>query len=267
MKERASSSAELTYESSLRELLRHSDATVRLANCIVNDPQLGAMTIGEYLENTDISYARSLKTPNMGAKSAQELRQILSAFALQLVQGSEPSKSGASEAGVESPEVNPRDLIISSLYQIKFPEALFDFELSVRLKRVLEKFAADQGRGRQPAALLSTIGHIVDKWDSTTAALKRFGNVGSKSLYELKGFTEELMNRRFQELFSHVKLREPLHIEDLSPGLSPNIARELNRLGNSTALAAAEGRYAAAATIEHSQPAGGDVRQRVFEIL
>ena len=92
----ASSLSELIYESTLREFLRHSDATVRLTNCIVNDPQLGAMTIREYLENTDISYARSLKTPNMGAKSAQELRQIVSAFALHQPKSTEPSKSGTS---------------------------------------------------------------------------------------------------------------------------------------------------------------------------
>jgi hypothetical protein len=187
VKDRASPSSELTYESTLRELLRHSDATVRLANCIVNDPQLGAMTIREYLEKTELSYARSLKTPNMGAKSAHELREILLAFALHRPQGSEPSKSGASEAQAESPLGNPRDLIISALCQIKFPDALFDFDLSVRLQRVLAKFAADQEKGRQPAASLSTIGRVVNKWESTTAALIRFGNIGSKSTLRIKG--------------------------------------------------------------------------------
>ena len=181
MKEPASPSSELTYESNLRELLRHSDATVRLTNCIVNDPQLGAMTIREYLENPDISYARSLKTPHMGVKSANELRQIVSAFAL-LAQGREPSKSGASEVRAESPAVNARDLLISALCQIRFPEALFDFDLSVRLKGALEKFAADQGKGRQPAALLSTVGHVVNKWSSTTAALKRFAMLAANHL-------------------------------------------------------------------------------------
>src|SRR5262249_32895683 len=257
---------ELTYESNLRELLRHSDATVRFTNCIVNDPQLGAMTIREYLENPDISYARSLKTPHMGVKSANELRQIVSAFAL-LAQGREPSKSGASEVRAESPAVNARDLLISALCQIRFAEALLDLDLSVGLKGALEKFGADKGKGRQPAALLSTVGHVVNKWSSTTAALKRFGNVGSKSLNELKCFTEELVNRRFQELFSHVKLREPLHIEDLSPGLSPNIVRELTGIADSTAVAPTECRDATAATVEQSEPTVGDIRRRVLEIL
>lgn len=258
----------LTYESSLRELLLHSDVTVRLANCIVNDPQLGAMTIREYLEDTDVSYAKSLKTQNMGAKTARELRHIVSAFALHWTQSGEPaSKIGESEAPSESPPVNPRDMIISALRLVKFPDALFDFDLSVRLQRVLGRFAADQSKGLQPAALISTVAHVVDNWASTTVALLRFGNVGSKSLCELKGFTEELVNRRFQELFPHVKLRVPLHIKDLSPNLSPDIARELNCIGNSTAVADAEKRDVAGATIEHSQPAGGDVRQRVLEML
>ena len=135
------------------------------------------------------------------------------------------------------------------------------------MKGVLEKFAADQAKGHQPAASLSTIGHVVNKWDSTTAALRRFGNVGSKSFYELKGLTEELVNHRFQELFSHIKLREPLHIEDLSPVLSPSIARELTVIGNSTAVATAECRDATAAIVERPEPAGSDVRQRVLEIL
>jgi RNA polymerase sigma factor (sigma-70 family) len=258
----ASPSSKLTYESTLRELLHHSDATVRLTNCIVSDPQLGAMTIGEYLENTDISYAKSLKTRNMGAKSAQELKEIVLACAPLLAQDSEPANSGASEAPAENPAVNPRDLIISDLCQVKFPEALFDFDLSVRLRGILEKFAADQEKGRQPAMLLSTLGQVVNKWDSTTAAIKSFGNFGSKSLYELKCFTEELVNRRFQELFPQIKLREPLHIEDLSPDLSPNIARELNGIGNSTGTAECRNE-----TVEHSETAGADVRQRVLSIL
>jgi RNA polymerase sigma factor (sigma-70 family) len=91
--------------------------------------------------------------------------------------------------------------------------------------------------------------------------------LAANQLYELKGFIEELVNRRFQELFSHVKLREPLHIEDLSPSLSPNIARELDGIGNSTAVADAEKSDAAAETIEHSQSATGDVRERILEIL
>jgi hypothetical protein len=147
-------SLELTYESTLRELLRHSDASVRLSNCIVNDPQLGAMTIREYLENTDTSYAASLKIRNMGVKSANELRQIVSEFDRHRAQRDEPTKSAASDVRAESSSATPRDLIISALSQIKFPDALFDFDLSVRLERVLEKFAADQGKGRQPAASL-----------------------------------------------------------------------------------------------------------------
>ena len=268
MKEDAVSPLELTYESSLRELLLHSAATVRLNNCIANDPLLGSMTIREYLENTDVSSAGSLKTQHMGVKTAQELRQLVSAFALHRAQGTEPSsETGASEARAESPPVSPRDLIISALRPIKFPEALFDCDLSIRLQRVLAKFAADQRERHQPAASLSTLAHVVDKWDSTRAALLSYGNVGSKSLDELKGITEELVNRRFQVSFPHVKLSKPLHIKDLSPGLSPDIARELSNIGNSTAVADAENGDAAAATIEHSQPAGGDVRQWVLEIL
>jgi hypothetical protein len=214
------------------------------------------MTIREYLENTDTSYARSLKTRNMGAKSANELREIVSAFARHRARRGEPMKSEASDPGAESPAGNPRDLIISALSQIKFPEALFDFDLSGRLKRVLEKFAADQGKGRQPAASLSTVGHVVNKWNNTRSALIRFGNIGSKSLDELKGFTEKVINRRFQQLFPHIRLREPLHIEDLSHGLSPNIARELNGISNSTAVAVQERRDATRTAVEYSEPGG-----------
>jgi hypothetical protein len=222
VKEDAVSPLELTYESSLRELLLHSAATVRLNNCIANDPLLGSMTIREYLENTDVSYARSLKTQHMGVKTAQELRQLVSAFALHRAQGTEPSsETGASEARAESPPVSPRDLIISALRPIKFPEALFDCDLSIRLQRVLAKFAADQRERHQPAASLSTLAHVVDKWDSTRAALLSYGNVGSKSLDELKGITEELVNRRFQVSFPHVKLSKPLHIKTCHPASRP----------------------------------------------
>src|SRR5262249_32020329 len=154
----------------------HSDASVRLTNCVNNDPQLGSMTIREYLENPELGYARSLKTQNMGAKSAGELKDMVFSCVPLLSPNLQPAISNAGDAQPESPIVNPRDLIISALYEVKFPEALFYFDLSGRLKGVLERFAEDQEKGRQPAALLSNVGHVVNNWDSTTVALKRLGN-------------------------------------------------------------------------------------------
>jgi hypothetical protein len=72
----------LTYADSLKELVRNSETSVRLSNCMVSDPELGAMTIGEYLKDIGASYLKSLKTQNMGRKTADELKQLVERFVL-----------------------------------------------------------------------------------------------------------------------------------------------------------------------------------------
>jgi hypothetical protein len=250
---------QLSYDSSLKELVFCSDATVRLANCMISDPELGAMTIRHYLERPEAGFDRSLQTQNMGKKTAQELQELIRSF--------DRIKGGVALANLEEREIDavlpaePRDILASALRAFKFPDVLLDLDLSARLRGVLEKFADDRKKGRKPAASLATLADVVDRWSETAVALYRFKNFGRKSLGELKGFVEELLNYSVNTLWPQISLQRSIRIEDYEVEFTAEITRLLRGVDPAGAT------HIDLAAFESPSPAACGVREKIGQIL
>ena len=186
--DRGPSLAELDYRSTLADLVRCIDISVRLRHCMANDPNLGQVCIGEYLANPEAAFLQSLRTPNLGKKTAVELRSLIEAFARDRTNRADEVGDPDTQTS-HIPAVEPRDVILAILRQFRFPDAPLQLDISVRLRNVLQEFAKCQRRGQEPAVLFLTLGDVVERWSEAARALVGFKNLGRKSLDELNALS------------------------------------------------------------------------------
>jgi hypothetical protein len=217
--------AKLDYSSTLADLARCSDVSVRLSHCVAKDPILGRTPIGEYLTDPEAAFLRSLKTPNLGNKTAQELRLLIEAF------GRNHSVHIVKDVTQKRDErivtVQPRDVILAILRQFRFPDALLQLDISVRLRRVLDELAECQRRGQKPGILFPTLADIAERWGEASPTLLRLENFGRKSLDELKHAIEDLLHRWLANRIPADRLPTALPIDGSLRNFDPKFVESL----------------------------------------
>jgi hypothetical protein len=220
--------AELDNDSALQDLVRCNDTSVRLYNCVVNNPDLGQVSIGEYLADPEGAFMRSLRTPNLGKKTAKELRSLIEAFALSHVSRSHQVGDPAGQSHERTRTVQPKDVILAVLRQFRFPEALLQLDIGIRLRNVLEEFARCQRAGQEPGILFRTLADVVERWPEAAGVMLKLRNFGRKSLDELRRAVEDLLRRRLGKLIPADRLPPILSLHELH--FSPSFAQSLLEL-------------------------------------
>src|SRR5271156_4296130 len=254
--------AELDYDSTLEDLVRCNDTSVRLCNCIVNDPNLGHVAIGEYLANPEAAFVRSLRTPNLGKKTAIELRLLVESFAFGCTHGIHKVGSLTENSDGCIPAVQPRDVILAILRQFRFPDAPLQLDIGVRLRNVLDAFAKCQRDGEEPGVLFPTLADVVERWHEAAPALLGFKNLGRKSLDELKRAVENLLHHRLANLIPADRLPPALTLDVSLENVAPKLAKSLIEIYPSLSEAA----------INPNDPqfvldAGIDIREQIERII
>ena len=252
--------AELDDDSTLADLISCNDTSVRLYNCVVKDPHLGQVSIGEYLSDPEAAFMRSLRTPNLGRKTAKELRSLIEAFALSHANRVHQVGAPAEQSHERGRAVQPKDVILAVLRQFQFPEALLQLDIGVRLRNVLEEFARCQRGGQEPGIQFRTLADVVKRWSEAAGELLKLRNFGKKSLDELRRATEDLLRRRLGKLIPADRLPPTLSLHDLH--FSPSFERSLLELHPSLSEA----------VINPSDPqlvleSGIDIREEIEHII
>jgi Sigma-70, region 4 len=261
-KDSAGVPTELSYDNTLEDLVHYSDTSVRLRNCITADPDLGQLTIRQYLADPEANFAKSFKTPNLGRKTATELRELVEAFADGRYDGVRQAPGSAEHSDERAATVRPRDAILAVLRQFKFPDALLQMDISVRLRNVLTEFAKQQSAEHEPTILLQTVADIAERWDEAGSALLRSKNFGRKSFRELKNVIDDLLRRRLGNLLSADLLPGTLTVACMDEKFDPNLEEALVELYPSISKE----------VINPSDPEvaldnGADVRERITDIV
>jgi hypothetical protein len=218
---------ELGYDSTLAELVLCNDTSVRLHNCIVHGSDLAQLTIREYLSGPEAAFTRSLKTPNLGKKTAIELRKLVEAFALGRTNRVYQARNLPEERDERIPAVEARDVILAILRQFKFPDAPLQLDIGERLRNVLKEFAKCQREGQEPGVLFLTVADVVERWREAARALLGFKNLGRKSLDELKCAIDELLQRRLAKLIPDDRLPPAMKLDDVIRDFDPRFAEAL----------------------------------------
>jgi hypothetical protein len=218
---------ELGYDSTLKELVLCNETSVRLHNCIVHGSDLAHLTIGEYLSEPEAAFTRSLKTPNLGKKTATELRELVEAFVLGRADRVYQARDIPGGSDERIPAVQPRDVIFAVLRQFEFPDAPLQLDIGERLRNVLKEFAKCQREGQEPGMLFLTIADVVERWREAARALLGFRNLGRKSLDELKYVIEDLLHRRLAKLIPDDRLPPAIKLDEVIRDLDPRFAESL----------------------------------------
>ena len=193
----------------LEWLVRNRELSVQLINCITANPNIGSLTLREFLSDKEGVQRKLLGIRNLGRKTVAELCDLVGKIATpdtqqQLVEVSEPPAKRAFRE------------LLKLLSPIPFPATILQFDISIRLRNGLRDFEAAQRMSGRWEAEVASLSDVLSDWPEIHRRLLARANLGRKTVAELEALVETIVTKRVSPLSLSRDTTPVVAMEDLT---------------------------------------------------